>query len=538
MAFKARALYDFEGEPHSTELSISVGDILKITRTDVGEGWYEGLNERGQSGLFPVDYVERISESVSVTSAPQPPALPPPNNQPADPWGGTAENDDGYDPNWDDDDSYEVPSSGGPPPNQENVYANADASNAGSQSGYAASNVGDSHHGTVSRKTTLISFNAFTKMGGDDFIQGIVKGGTKEVTIMCDTEGNSLWMENLNPYTVTVKSPKKESKLKGLKTFIAYQLTPSFAGVQVSRRYKHFDWLHERLTEKFGVIAIPPLPDKQISGRYEDIFIERRRTQLQEFVDYVCRHPVLSKSWVFDHFLRCTDEKQWKSGKRTAEKDVLIGAHFCECIETPDKDLLPQQIEERVTTSFKFIQSLDSSLKAVSSVGVEQIKKNQNNLKPDFVKLGQTLFGLGTAIESSNKIAPSHLATVSKRIGAAYLDIGKLYEEQHKFDWEPLLDKLHLYRGLTSSFNVVFAFQKGAQQKKKECEKTMNGVQLNSVSKRTDIVNYALLAELEHFKKERDTDFKAALKTYLKEQVNFYKKIVGKLEDTLREFDD
>ena len=34
-----------------------------------------------------------------------------------------------------------------------------------------------------------------------------------------------------------------------------------------SRRYKHFDWLHERLVEKFCIVPIPPLPDKQISGR-------------------------------------------------------------------------------------------------------------------------------------------------------------------------------------------------------------------------------------------------------------------------------
>lgn len=52
----------------------------------------------------------------------------------------------------------------------------------------------------------------------------------------------------------------------GLKSFIAYQLTPSFSGVEVSRRYKHFDWLHDRLCEKFNLIAIPPLPDKQVRG--------------------------------------------------------------------------------------------------------------------------------------------------------------------------------------------------------------------------------------------------------------------------------
>ena len=59
-------------------------------------------------------------------------------------------------------------------------------------------------------------------------------------------------------------------------------------------------------------------------GRYEDEFIEHRMMQLQSFVDRVCRHPILSQSEVWQHFLSCTDEKRWKSGKRKAEKDPLV----------------------------------------------------------------------------------------------------------------------------------------------------------------------------------------------------------------------
>lgn len=114
-----------------------------------------------------------------------------------------------------------------------------------------------------------------------------------------------------------------ESKFKGIKKFIAYQLQSSFATEPVSRRYKNFDWLHERLMEKFCLIPIPPLPDKQISGRYEEQFIEHRRAQLQQFVDWVCRHPILSKSDVWMHFLTCRDQKKWKAGKRFAEKDAV-----------------------------------------------------------------------------------------------------------------------------------------------------------------------------------------------------------------------
>lgn len=55
--------------------------------------------------------------------------------------------------------------------------------------------------------------------------------------------------------------------------------------------------------------------EMQFSGRYEENFIEHRRAQLQEFINYMCRHPVLSSCEVWIHFLTCTDEKQWKQGR-------------------------------------------------------------------------------------------------------------------------------------------------------------------------------------------------------------------------------
>ena len=51
-------MYDFEAQPATGELSISSGDILTVIRTDVGDGWWEGTNTRGESGLFPEAYVE------------------------------------------------------------------------------------------------------------------------------------------------------------------------------------------------------------------------------------------------------------------------------------------------------------------------------------------------------------------------------------------------------------------------------------------------------------------------------------------------
>lgn len=53
-----RALYDFDAQPGTGELSIKEGEILTVSRQDVGEGWWEGTNSQGQAGLFPAAYVE------------------------------------------------------------------------------------------------------------------------------------------------------------------------------------------------------------------------------------------------------------------------------------------------------------------------------------------------------------------------------------------------------------------------------------------------------------------------------------------------
>lgn len=173
----------------------------------------------------------------------------------------------------------------------------------------------------LSRKTSKM----FSK-SSDSYIMGTAAPTVPEneqVHIYLNEQGMYFWKPLETRYYVTVTSPKMESKFKGIKKFIAYQLMPSFTNDPVSRRYKNFDWLHERLVEKFSLIPIPPLPDKQISGRYEEQFIEHRRAQLQQFVDWVCRHPILSKCDVWMHFLTCKDQKKWKAGKRTAEKDSV-----------------------------------------------------------------------------------------------------------------------------------------------------------------------------------------------------------------------
>lgn len=82
-----------------------------------------------------------------------------------------------------------------------------------------------------------------------------------------------MWEPNPDPYLIDVKDPEKKSKFKGIKSFTAYHVIPSSTGRAVSRRYKHYDWLHERMIEKFTLNAVPPLPDKQYYGEWLDVML-------------------------------------------------------------------------------------------------------------------------------------------------------------------------------------------------------------------------------------------------------------------------
>jgi len=58
----ARAKFDFEAKT-PVEMELKKGDHLRLVRK-VDDNWYEGINVRGQMGIFPCSYVETIKQPI------------------------------------------------------------------------------------------------------------------------------------------------------------------------------------------------------------------------------------------------------------------------------------------------------------------------------------------------------------------------------------------------------------------------------------------------------------------------------------------
>lgn len=255
MALKAKVLYDFHAE-NPGEISIAENELVTVFTEEELEGWLEGENAKGETGLFPASYVDLIKEHISPSSsnngfsspktiAAQSPARTSraPSDSPSQrgfkvgSGGGSSFNtshgsDDDWDDDWDDGSAstYEPQGFGSTPPMYP-VTTSLPGRRSGQQQQQAKSSA------TVGRN--LNRFSTFVKSGGEAFLLGeasaFVKDGDRIVVVM--GKHGPEWQEDPYPFTCTIDDPTKQTKFKGMKSYMSYGLTPTHTNIQVNRRY-------------------------------------------------------------------------------------------------------------------------------------------------------------------------------------------------------------------------------------------------------------------------------------------------------------
>jgi sorting nexin-9/18/33 len=599
---KARVLYDFPAQPDTSELNIREGEILTVLTKDVGEGWWEGTNDRGERGLFPASYVEEIIEKPDLPPAPpfkqassaaniyqnasagligqqqqqqqqqQSNFFTPTqtaqfkNPEPGAPVQHVAEEPDWPDEEWDDDDedsgdnATDFPNGQRGFPTGTRFYGATDQAAAqtartsfhsGADLAPAAANLSladnrQSASNLIAKpRKNLNRFSNFVKSGLEGYIlePKTMPRSSSTYLIQYDPELGIIWKPNFNLYTCAVTIHGKESKMKGFKTYISYDITPSTSNIVVRRRYKHFDWLLQRLEEKFIVTPMPPLPEKQIAGRFQEDFVEHRRNLLQLWVNYITRHPVLSQCDVWWHFMTCStdDMKGWKLGKRKAEKDEFVGANFFFSVDVDPATtpLDPIKTTKQLDNFQRFVSKFDDAVKHMFTTAVDQSKKFSNVYAKDYRKLSESIKELSSAFQSGTAWRNSlGLNEAIRQTSGAYEEIARLHEDEPKNDFEPMADILHQYRGLLSGWPEILQLHKNTVNLRTEHERLLEDGKITDsdmvrVNQRANVVTYTTLAEINHFHNERLTDFKQMMQVFLTAQINFHSDIVSKLTNSL-----
>ncbi|KAJ3344077.1 Vacuolar protein sorting-associated protein 5 [Gonapodya sp. JEL0774] len=103
-------------------------------------------------------------------------------------------------------------------------------------------------------------------------------------------------------FTIAIPST---SRVAGVDQHISYTLVTRFHGPTgpargdrecvVGRRYRDFVWLYGVLQAKNPGVIVPPLPEKQALGRFQEEFVESRRSALERCVRKMAVHPRLAE---------------------------------------------------------------------------------------------------------------------------------------------------------------------------------------------------------------------------------------------------
>lgn len=88
------------------------------------------------------------------------------------------------------------------------------------------------------------------------------------------------------------------------------QFDETVATFSVQRRFSDFLWLHDALARCCCGVIIPPLPPKQLLGRLDEYFVQRRMRGLNDFIAQVVAHPILSQQVFVLSFLQVEDIDQ------------------------------------------------------------------------------------------------------------------------------------------------------------------------------------------------------------------------------------
>ncbi|KAM9317057.1 sorting nexin-9 [Gastrophryne carolinensis] len=580
MASKAKVLYEFVAEPGNNELTVKEGEIINVTNKDVGGGWIEVQNSHGDRGLVPTDYVEFMSDGVatgnnaadmaffdSLTAATAKNATasngeqvntndpwsswnapkPPISDSANDPWGANQKNSSSN--NWDT--AFGHPQAYQGPAVDDDEWDDDWDEPKSSPPGYLGYKESEnSEPGTAQRgpgrpasmKIPLNKFPGFGKSGVEQYLLSKQSTKSKEKIPIIIGDYGPMWVYPTTTFDCIVADPRKGTKMYGLKSYIEYQLTTTNTNRSVNHRYKHFDWLYERLLVKFGLaLPIPSLPDKQVTGRFEEEFIKMRMERLQSWVSRMCRHPVVSESDVFQQFLNFRDEKEWKTGKRKAEKDELVGSMVFFTIEpeAPDLDII--EVEQKCEAVNRFTKAMDDGVKDLLNVGQEHWKRCTGPLPKEYQKIGKALQNLSLVFSSSGYQGETDLNIAITEAGKTYEAIATLVEEQPRKDLHYLMETNHEYKGFLSCFPDIISAHKAAIDKVKESDKlvaTSKITQQDKINmvKRVSTMSYALQAEMNHFHSNRIYDYNSVIRLYLEQQIQFYETIAEKLKQALGRF--
>lgn len=178
--------------------------------------------------------------------------------------------------------------------------------------------------------------------------------------------------EDLAKFDIIVGDPSKVGDLTN--AHIVYTVTTRTDSelmrakeTEVTRRYRDFLWLYSQMLQNHPGYIIPPPPEKQVYGRFDDKFIENRRLALEKMLHKMSQKGIYQNDPDFILFLQSDDFAE-ESHQREHPPEVVVPTENNSFFSSLIGLNTPRYVESDpfVLEKQSHVESLDSQLRSLS----------------------------------------------------------------------------------------------------------------------------------------------------------------------------
>ncbi|KAL0953850.1 hypothetical protein HGRIS_005026 [Hohenbuehelia grisea] len=358
-------------------------------------------------------------------------------------------------------------------------------------------------------------------------------------------------------FVITVDDPQKVGDpIRGFTMYTVHTRTtsPMFqkSAFSVLRRYSDFLWLYETLSTNNPGVVVPPVPEKNPFGRFDDQFVRQRRTALEKCIQKIANHPQLGKDADLKLFLesdtfsldikhRKAEIAHERGGLMASIGHSIAGPRFYETDEWFDRQK-------------SYLDTLESQLRGLVKA-IEAVAKQRSELA-------------GATGEFAHVVRELSASDVGKQLSqslAGLADVDRtaqdLQSTQSEQDLTTLMATVDEYARLINSVRMAFSSRVRTYYSWKQSESDLlrtkqtheknraqgrippdrlgfSLTQIAEAEKRAteskhefEQVSKLVKTEVARFEQERVSDFKDSLHAFLEGMIARQKQLIAAWED-------